>query len=109
MSVDQVMTAESACTKSWGAAIRGIWEKNIGDCGISMHSTLLISLYVIPIGLTLHSSGLAFLLTFVSLSTLMIYCFLSPNILLQECANLTWDLCDFFFTTLLNSPLGFSE
>jgi uncharacterized membrane protein YtjA (UPF0391 family) len=71
MSTDQAMSAESACTKSWGAAVRCIWEKNIRDCGISMHSTLLISLYVIHMGLSglaLDSTGLAFLLTFVVLT-----------------------------------------
>jgi hypothetical protein len=39
------VSAESAGTKNWGAAVSRAFG---GECEISMHSTLLISLYVIP-------------------------------------------------------------
>jgi hypothetical protein len=53
MSIDRVSECwigRHSPPRTGRAAIIGIWVKNIvGECGISMHSTLLISLYVIPI------------------------------------------------------------
>jgi hypothetical protein len=77
MSIYQV-TAESACTKSLGAAVRCIWEKNIGECGgkHALHAPNLSLCYHNQSIWSCFMEWARFLLIFVSLSTLMILSFL---------------------------------